>query len=137
MILMVKTARTTRHAPGGELMAEQPQSQPLPTVVLAEQRAEPRATKYVCLEFETNGFPGKTSAPREDWTLHWSSYPIQLSVGFVEHCEVNHAMGAVIRGATQLPPWVRKHVPVTLKDLEDCGIDFQGVIQHLADMLRE
>ena len=80
----------------------QPQEQPLPTVLLAKPRAAPRAARYVCLDVETDGFLGKTGAPREDWALPWSSYPIQLSVDFVEHGEVIHAMDAMIRGATQL-----------------------------------
>ena len=134
---MVNTVRATRDAPEGELMAKQSQDQPLPTVVLAEPHTGPRATKYVCLDVETNGFPGKTGAPREDWALHWSSYPIQLSVDFVEHGEVTHAMDAVIRGATQLSPWVRKNVPVTLKDLEERGVDFKEGVKQLADMLRD
>ena len=106
-------------------------------MVLAKPCAAPRATRYVCRDFETNGFPGKTRAPREDWALPWSSYPVQLSVDFVEHGEVTHAMDAMIWGATQLSPWVRKHVPVTLKDLEERGVDFKGVLQQLATMLRE
>ena len=136
---MVKTTRATRDAPEGELMAEQPQvqEQPLPTVVIAEPRAEPRATRYVCLGFETNGFLGKTGAPREDWTLPWSSNPIQLGVDFVEHGEVTHAMDAVIRGATQLSPWVRNNVPITLKDIAERGVHFMEVVKQLAGMLRE
>ena len=69
--------------------------------------------------------------------MPWSSYPIQLSVDFVEHGEVTHAMDAMIRGATQLSPWVRKNVIVTLNDLEERGVDFKGALQQLADMLRE
>ena len=46
----------------------------------------------------------------------------------MEHGEVTHAMDAVIRGATQFAPWVRKHVPITLKDLEERGVDFKEVI---------
>ena len=132
-------ARATPSAREGDLVAEQSHEQPLPTVVLTEPRAEPRAraTRYVCLDFETNGFPGNKGAPPEDWTLPWSSYPIQLSVDFVEHGEVIHAMDAVIRGATQLSPWVRKNVPITLKDMEERGVDFMEVVKQLAGMLRE
>ena len=137
---MAKT-RATPSAREGDLVAEQSaepspaHEQPLPTVVLTEPRA--RNTRYVCLDFETNGFPGKASAPREEWTLPWSSYPIQLSVDFVESGEVTHAMDAVIRGATQLAPWVRKNVPITLKDIAERGVHFREVVKMLADMLRE
>ena len=136
---MVKTARATPDAPEGEQTAEQPQAQeqPLPTVLIAKPRAAPRATRYVCLDFETNGFPGKASAPREDWTLPWSSFPIQLSVDFVEHGDVIHAMDEVIRGATQLSPWVRNNVPVTLKDIAERGVNFMDAVKQLAGMLRE
>ena len=69
--------------------------------------------------------------------MPWSSFPIQLSVDLVEHGEVSHAMDAVIRGATQLSPWVRENVPITLRDIQERGVDFKGVLKQLADILRE
>ena len=137
---MAKT-RATPAARERDLVAEQSaepspaHEQPLQTVVLTEPRVH--STRYVCLDFETNGFPGNKDAPKEDWTLPWSSYPIQLSVDFVEHGEVIHAMDAVVRGATGLSPWVRKNVPITLKDIAERGVDFMEVVKQLAGMLRE
>ena len=68
--------------------------------------------------------------------MPWSSFPIQLSVDFVEHGEVTHAMDTLIRGVIQLSPWVKENVPITLKDIQERGVDFRGVLQQLADMLR-
>ena len=55
--------------------------------------------RYLCLDFETNGFP-VPGAKFKDWTLPFSSYPVQLSVDAVEDGEVSHLYDTVIRGAT-------------------------------------
>ena len=91
--------------------------------------------RYVCLDFETNGFP-KKGAPFRDWPLPFSSYPIQLSVDVVEDGEVWHAYDTLIWGAEQLAPWVRGNVPITLEDLEE-GVLFQEAARALARLLRD
>ena len=65
--------------------------------------------RYVCLDFETNGFSLK-GAKFEDWTLPFSSYPVQLSVDAVEDGEVSHLYDTVIRGATSRAPWAQENV---------------------------
>jgi len=91
--------------------------------------------RYVCLDFETNGFP-KKGAPYPDWPLPFSSYPIQLSVDIVEDGEVWHAYDTLIWGAEQLAPWVRANVPITLEDLEE-GVLFEDAVHDLARLLRD
>ena len=44
-----------------------------------------KMVRYVCLDFETNGFPEKDCKP-----MPWSSYPIQVSLTAVENGEVVH-----------------------------------------------
>lgn len=92
--------------------------------------------RFVCLDFETNGFPTK-GAPRHEWTLPFCSYPIQLSVDIVDEGVVHHAYDALIRGATQLAPWVRENVPITLNDLHEKGKSIHDVIVDLATLLQE
>ena len=91
--------------------------------------------RYVCLDFETNGFP-KRGAPYPDWPLPFSSYPIQLSVDIVEDGEIWHAFDAIIAGATQLAPWVRANVPISLEDVA-AGRPFHDVVKELAGLLRD
>ncbi len=89
--------------------------------------------RYVCIDFETNGFPTK-SAAKCDWTLPFSNYPIQLSVDIVKNGEVVHAYDTLICGATGLAPWVRENAPINLGDL-DQGKGFHEVLQDFADLL--
>ena len=96
-----------------------------------------REPRYVCLDFETNGFPGAKGAPRSDWTLPWSSFPIQLNVDIVKHGEVTHAMDTLIQGAQQFAPWVRENVPITHADLDDHGAHFEDVVEQLGALLRD
>ena len=91
--------------------------------------------RYVCIDFETNGFP-KKGAPSQDWPLPFSSYPTQLSVDVVEDGEVWHAFDAIIAGATQMAPWVRANVPISLEDVAG-GRPFEDVVKELAGVLRE
>ena len=51
-------------------------------------------TRYVCVDFETNGFPEKNAM-----LLPWSSYPIQVSLTAVENGEVIHLYDSYIQGA--------------------------------------
>ena len=66
-------------------------------------QAQPKTTRYICLDFETNGFPTR-GAERRDWPLPFSSFPTQISVDIVEGGEVSHAFDTYIRGATSLAP---------------------------------
>ena len=91
--------------------------------------------RYVCLDFETNGFP-KRGAPYPDWPLPFSSYPIQLSVDIVEDGEVWHAFDTLVWGAEQLAPWVRANVPISLEGLEE-GVLFEDAVHDLARLLRD
>ena len=91
--------------------------------------------RYLCVDFETNGFPTR-GAPFPDWPLPFSSFPIQLSVDVVEDGEVWHAFDTMIAGATQLAPWVRANVPIRVQDLA-AGRPFRDVVQELAGLLRD
>ena len=71
----------------------------------------PSSLRYVCLDFETNGFPEKDCKP-----MPWSSYPIQVSLTAVENSEVVHLYDSCIQGAESFNPWVSQNVPITLKD---------------------
>ena len=66
--------------------------------------------RYVCLDFETNGFPEKDCKP-----MPWSSYPIQVSLTAVENGKVVHLYDSCIQGAESFNPWVSQNVPITLK----------------------
>ena len=92
--------------------------------------------RFVCIDFETNGFPGGGGAPRRDWPLPFSSYPIQLSVHIVDEGIVEHALTASIRGATQLAPWVRDNVPVSFVDLA-AAKSFTEVMEEFAAVLHD
>ena len=91
--------------------------------------------RYLCIDFETNGFPTK-NAPRSDWTLPFHSYPIQISIDIVEDGAIHHAMDALIKGATRLAPWVKNNVPYGLTDLQQ-GETFENVLNTFADLLQE
>jgi DNA polymerase III epsilon subunit-like protein len=98
--------------------------------------------RFVCIDFETNGFPTK-GAPFADWPLPFSSYPIQVSVDAAVSVDVvdpdscvEHIYDAPIRGATCLAPWVRQNVPVSLAELS-AAKDLEEIIADLAGLLRE
>ena len=91
--------------------------------------------RYVCIDFETNGFHQK-NGKYKDWTLPFSSFPIQVSVDVVdEEGEVSHAYDTVIAGATSLAYWVKQNVPVGLTDIAS-GRAFEGVVADLAQILQ-
>jgi DNA polymerase III alpha subunit (gram-positive type) len=92
--------------------------------------------RFVCLDFETNGFPSK-KAFRKDWPLPFSSYPIQVSVDITEDGTTWHEYDSLIRGATQFVPWVREHVPVQLSGIWIEGKELCDVIADLANLLQE
>ena len=87
-------------------------------------------TRYVCVDFETNGFPEKDCKP-----MPWSSYPIQVSLTAVENGEVVHLYDSYIQGAESFNIWVAKHVPITFKDLSRAP-KLPKVIQEIAAVLR-
>ena len=86
--------------------------------------------RYVCLDFETNGFPDDVCKP-----LPWSSYPIQVSRTAVEGGEVIHLYDSHIRGAETFNPWVAKNVPITLSELKEAPA-LTNVIRDIAELLR-
>ena len=87
--------------------------------------------RYVCIDFETNGFSGGSS-----WTLPFSNYPIQLSVDVVEDGEITHAYDTLISGATSFAVWVKENVPITVAEASK-GISFKQMLEDLAGILRE
>jgi DNA polymerase III epsilon subunit-like protein len=92
-------------------------------------------TRFLCLDFETVGFPEKNGA-KEDLPLPFTSFPIQVSVHSVEDGQIQHAYTSLIKGAERLTPWVRANVPVTLESLE-FGKTLPEVVTDLAGLLRE
>ena len=99
--------------------------------------------RFVCLDIETNGLPvrpvGKDRfmvVPHADKPLPFSSFPIQISVHIVDHGVVEHAFTTCIQGATQLAPWVREKVPVSLEDIKG-GKTVTAVMVDLAELLRD
>ena len=95
--------------------------------------------KYLCVDFETNGFsvPKKgVWVPLEDWTLPFSSYPIQVSADLVDDGVVEHAYDAVVSGATSLSPWTKQNVSLTLSEIA-AGKPFAEVLSDLAVLVDE
>ena len=92
--------------------------------------------RFVCLDFETNGFPTK-NAYCKDWPLPFSSYPIQVSVDITEDGVTWHEYDSLIKGATRFAPWVREHVPVSLSGIWIEGKELSDVIADLANLLQE
>ena len=95
------------------------------------------AMKYICLDFETNGFPTKGAAPPTEWTLPFHSYPIQLSIHSVDGDtgEVEHVYTTLIKGATCFAPWVVQNVPITLGQLV-AGKAFREVLEDMAALIQ-
>ena len=87
--------------------------------------------RFVCLDFETNGFSGGVS-----WTLPFSNYPIQLSVDIVEDGEITHAYDTLIAGATSFADWVLKNVHITVEEASK-GVPFKQMLEDLASILQE
>jgi DNA polymerase III epsilon subunit-like protein len=92
-------------------------------------------TRFLCLDFETVGFPEKNGA-KSDLPRPFTSFPIQVSVHTVEDGAIEHAYESLIKGAERLTPWVRANVPVTLESLES-GKTLPEVVTDLAGLLRE
>ena len=87
-------------------------------------------TRYVCVDFETNGFPEK------DWLpLPWSSYPIQVSLTAVENGEVIHLYDSYIQGAQSICNWVMRNTNVSFKKLNKAPT-LPEVIKQIAALLR-
>ena len=93
------------------------------------------ARRFVCLDFETNGFPPKTEG--EDWPLPFHSYPIQLSVDVVEDGAVAHHWDTLMCGATQLCTWVQRNVPLTLPETSREGIPLGDAVLCLDLLLKD
>ena len=90
--------------------------------------------RYICLDFETNGFRGRENEPKSEWALPFSNYLAQLSVDVVQDGECWHAFDTFIKGAKSFTGWVKQNVPITLQDVEK-GISFAGAIDYLARLL--
>ena len=52
--------------------------------------------RYVCLDFETNGFAHKGGEPKP-----WASFPIQVSLTAVENGELIHLYDSYIQGSAK------------------------------------
>ena len=91
--------------------------------------------RFVCLDFETNGFPERASSA--NCPLPFSSYPIQISVDVVDDdSHTEHVYDTHIHGATQFAPWVQQNVPVSLEDV-NAGKKLVDVITDVARLLRD
>ena len=86
--------------------------------------------RYVCLDFETNGFAHEGGEP-----MPWASFPIQVSLTAVEDGEVIHLYDSYIQGAESLSPWVFKNMPISLTNLENAP-RLPEVIKTIAGLLR-
>ena len=78
-------------------------------MAVSREHSSPR---YVCVDFETNGFPEKNAM-----LLPWSSYPIQVSLSAVENGEVIHLYDSYIQGAESVSKWVMDNTNVSFKKL--------------------
>ena len=87
-------------------------------------------TRYVCVDFETNGFPEKNAM-----LLPWSSYPTQVSLTAVENGEVIHLYDSYIQGAESLSNWAMKNTKVTWKKLNKAPV-LREVIEQMAALLQ-
>ena len=90
--------------------------------------------RYLCLDFETNGFP-VPGAPFEEWTLPFSSYPVQLSVHAVKDGEVSHLYETVISGVTSRSKWAQDNIRLSLEEIA-YGTPFRRMIYELARLLK-
>ena len=93
-----------------------------------------KMVRYVCLDFETIGFPEQDCKP-DCQPMPWSSYPIQMSLTAVENGEVVHLYDSYIQGAESFNPWVSQNVPITLPDLSNAP-KLPKAIQEIAAVLR-
>ena len=100
----------------------------------AQTDVSPSSLRYVCLDFETNGFPINDCKP-DCQPMPWSSYPIQVSLTAVESGEVVHLYDSCIQGAESFNPWVLQSVPITFKDLSKAP-NLPKAIQEIAAVLR-
>ena len=93
-------------------------------------------TRYVVLDFETNGLRGAEDAPKRDWPLPFANSPIQVPVEIVEDGAISHAFDSWIKGAKQLSAWTREHVPVSMEELQR-GRFLEDVLEELSGLLRD
>ena len=92
--------------------------------------------RYLCIDFETNGCPKTKNAPKSDWTLPFSNYPIQVSIDIVEDEQIYHAFDTLIKGATCFAPFVKQNVPITLDDLRK-GETFENVLSQIDALIQD
>ena len=97
--------------------------------------------RYLILDTETTGNrarpkPGEPPVRPCDYPLPWADYPIQISIDAVEYGEITHLYDTLVKGATQLSPWVLENVPITLKSLAD-GKGFAQVIREVAALIQD
>ena len=77
--------------------------------------------KYLILDTETSGNrarpkPGDPPVRPFDYPLPWADFPLQVSVDAVEYGEITHLYDSLVKGATQLSPWVRENVAALIQD---------------------
>ena len=90
--------------------------------------------RYLCIDFETNGFSEK-HAVFKNWTLPFANYPVQICVYAVEEGEVSHLYETVICGVTSRSKWAQDNIRLTLEEIEG-GISFRRMIKELANLLK-
>ena len=90
--------------------------------------------RYLCLDFETNGF-SERNAEFKNWTLPFANHPVQISVYAVEDGEFSHLYETVICGVTSRAKWVQDNVRLTMEEIEG-GIPFRQMLTELADLLK-
>jgi DNA polymerase III epsilon subunit-like protein len=86
--------------------------------------------RFVCLDFETNGFYDE-----KVYVLPWTSYPIQVSLTAVDDGVVTHLYDSLIRGAKSFATWVDDNVPIKVSDL-DGAPTLRTVISQIASKMK-
>ena len=104
--------------------------------------------RYLCIDFETNGFRVTRAAPQyrslplwvmsaapQYQSLPFCSYPVQVCVHAVEDGAVSHLYGTVICGATSMSEWCQCNIRLTLEEIA-AGIPFQQMITEVDDLVQ-
>ncbi len=89
--------------------------------------------RYLCIDFETNGFFVR-GAEAKYKSLPFCSYPVQVGVHAVEDGVVSPLYRAVICGATSMNKWCQENIRLTRAEIAN-GIPFQQMITELAALM--
>jgi len=93
--------------------------------------------RYICFDFETNGFYDPTSK-YPNYTMPYESHPVQLSIDIVdEDGTITHAYDTVIAGAKGFTQWVVDNVPITLEQVRREGRPFREVLDVFAGLIQD